>query len=357
MEDIQLYNIDIRSSIKNYRVSFIDSILDHLNNNIRNNDIIVCDDKLDISLLVNNKVLRVEASEKSKSFDGVNNLISNLLEIGLTKNDRIICVGGGTIQDLCSFTASIMLRGVDWIFYPTTLLSQGDSCIGSKTSINFREYKNQLGNFYPPSEVFIDVNILNTLDHKDILSGIGEMSHYFFIKGGEDLDFFADNYKKCFEIKKNIISIIRRSLLIKRDYIEIDEFDKGPRIIFNYGHTFGHAIESISEYTIPHGIAVSIGMDIANYISLCKGYISNKDFLKFRNILKPIWNEFYLSDLDVDRMINFMKKDKKNEYNKVGLILTKGEGNMFKELIDHYPDLFNHLNNYKSKYIKKRKKI
>ena len=355
MEDFQLYNIEIKSSIKNYGVYFIDSLKDHINDNVRANDIIICDDKISISFNKEIRVVKVKASEKTKSFQGVNDMIAKILEIGLTKNDRIICIGGGTLQDLCSFISSIMFRGIDWIFYPTTLLSQGDSCIGSKTSINFMEYKNQLGNFYPPSSVFIDTDILITLDKKDILSGLGEMSHYFFIKGGDDLNYFINNYKDCFEINKSISSIIHKSLLIKKEYIEIDEFDKGPRIIFNYGHSFGHAIESIERYSIPHGIAVSIGMDMANYVSFCKNYISEEEFLRSRKILEYIWEGFYLLDLDVDLMITFLKKDKKNEYGKIGLILTKGEGKMFKELVSPYPDLFNYINDYKSKYIKKQK--
>jgi 3-dehydroquinate synthase len=355
MGDSQLYKIDIKSSIRDYSVFFIDSIEDHIKNIIKPNDIIICDDKINVSIKENTRTIKISASEKSKSFEGVNSTISKILDIGLTKNDRIICIGGGTIQDLGSFIASILFRGIDWIFYPTTLLSQGDSCIGSKTSINFGDYKNQLGNFYPPASVFIDINILQSLDDSEIRSGIGEMSHYFFIKGGDDLDFFIRNYKKCLEINPSIMDIIYKSLLIKKEYIEIDEFDKGPRIIFNYGHTFGHSIESIKNYSIPHGIAVSIGMDMANYVSFRKGYIKEKDFLFSREILKSIWNGFGLLDLDIDLMISFLKKDKKNEYGKIGLILTKGPGNMFKELIDHSPELFNYINDYKLKYIKKEK--
>jgi 3-dehydroquinate synthase len=353
MEDSQLYKIDIKSSIRDYSVFFIDSIEDHIKNIIKPNDIIICDNKINISINKNLKIIKVKASEKSKSFDGVNSMINKILDIGLTKNDRIICIGGGTIQDLGSFIASILFRGIDWIFYPTTLLSQGDSCIGSKTSINFGDYKNQLGNFYPPASVFVDINILKSLDDSEIRSGIGEMSHYFFIKGGNELDFFVKNYKKCFEINTSIRDIIYKSLLIKKEYIEIDEFDKGPRVIFNYGHTFGHSIESIKKYSIPHGIAVSIGMDMANYVSFCKGYIKENDFLFYRKILKSIWNGFDLLDLDVDLMITFLKKKKKNEYDKIGLILTKGPGNMFKELIDPHTELFNYINDYKLKYINK----
>jgi 3-dehydroquinate synthase len=354
MEDFRLYKIDIKSSIKDYSVSFIDSLEDHVNSFVFPNDVIICDEKIDLSIISKDRLIKIKASENTKSFDGVSEVIEKILNIGLSKNDRIICIGGGTIQDVCSFISSIMLRGIDWVFYPTTLLAQGDSCIGSKTSINFREYKNQLGNFYPPSNVFIDVNILRSLEKSEILSGIGEMSHYFFIKGGESLDFFTNNYKKYFEINEEISNIIYKSLLIKKEYIEIDEFDKGPRIVFNYGHSFGHAIESIKKYTIPHGISVSIGMDMANYVSFCKGYISETHFLETQKILKSIWGGFDLLDLDTDLMMSFLKKDKKNEYGKIGLILTRGYGDMFKELVDP-SDLFNYINNYKSEYIKKEK--
>lgn len=356
MVDFQSYSINIKSSIRNYSVSFIDSIESHVKENIKEGDIIIIDENINLFNNRNDRIIRIKASEKTKSFDGINVLLNKIIKIGITKKDKIICIGGGTIQDACSFSSSILLRGIDWIFYPTTLLAQADSCVGGKTSINFGNYKNQIGNFYPPSSIYIDVNVLKFLKEDHILSGIGEMSHYFFIKGSNDLEFFKNNYKKCLDVDNetiSIINIIHRTICIKKEYIEIDEFDKGPRIVFNYGHTFGHAIESITKYSTPHGIAVSIGMDIANYISMKKGYINYDTYINSRDILCNIWGGFYPKDLNIELMIDCMMKDKKNENNKIGLILTKGYGNMFKELINPKPDLFKYLNDYKDEYIKK----
>ena len=104
-----------------------------------------------------------------------------MLDLKINRDTKIICVGGGVVQDICSFLSSIIFRGIDWYFYPTTIISQGDSCIGGKTSINFKGFKNLIGNFYPPSKIKIDTKILDYLENKEILSGLGEMSHYYFL--------------------------------------------------------------------------------------------------------------------------------------------------------------------------------
>ena len=166
-----------------------------------------------------------------------------------------------------------MYRGVDWIFFPTTLLAQGDSCIGSKTSINFGKFKNQVGGFYPPVNIYIDLAFLATLKDIDIKSGLGEMCHYYIVAGEEDFMRYKREYDFALSDKNVLAGIIARSLEIKKGYIEIDEFDQKERQVFNYGHSFGHAIESLTDYRIPHGIAVSYGMDMANFISVKLDYI------------------------------------------------------------------------------------
>jgi 3-dehydroquinate synthase len=228
----------------------------------------------------------------------------------------------------------ILYRGVKWIFLPTTLLAQADSCIGSKTSINFGAFKNQLGNFYPPQQILIFTEFLNTLLERDIRSGLGEMAHYFFVSGDDAVDFFENEYSAAIEEQSNFRKMIVASLSIKKRYIEVDEFDKGERIVFNYGHTFGHAIESITNYEIPHGVAVAFGMDIANFISFKKGYISDVLLQRARKILRDISNGYSIKNIEITNLISIMGKDKKNENGKLGLILTKGWGKMFRDLTE-----------------------
>lgn len=273
-------------------------------------------------------------SEEQKSYQAITALIDTLLEIGFRKNNRLFAVGGGVIQDIVGFTASIMFRGVGWIFCPTTLLAQCDSCIGSKTSINFGAYKNQLGGFYPPTKIINDLNFLDTLSPLDLRSGMGEMLHYFLVSGEEDFQRICREYDDAVTDASVLRELVYHSLEFKRGYVERDEFDEGPRNVFNYGHSFGHAIESITQYRIPHGIAVSFGMDIANAISAKLGLITEDERQRIRPILKKNWGDLRLEEVTVDNMLAALSKDKKNVGSQINVILTRGLGDMFKSPLE-----------------------
>lgn len=332
-------NFIIKSSIRDYEVNMISSLEESLSNTIQEGDYIIVDEKLkdlhpklDDVLSKYGKVISIKALESTKSYEGVIPFFEELIANGFKRNNRLIAIGGGITQDVTAFMASILYRGVKWIFFPTTLLAQGDSCIGSKTSINFRKYKNQVGNFYPPLSIHIDPAYLKTLEERDIRSGVGEMAHYYFVSGKEDVTYFEEEFEEALDTQQNLGKLVQKSLLIKKGYIEIDEFDQNERIVFNYGHTFGHAIESITNYGIPHGVAVSFGMDMANYISYKKGYISEEEAGRAQNVFEKIWKGYSISDIDLEKLYVAMEKDKKNEDGKFGLILTKGWGKMFKDL-------------------------
>jgi 3-dehydroquinate synthase len=312
----------IKSSIHNYEVNF--ESIEKLN--VEKGDFIIIDSNIKNIKLDKISHYKVISSEFCKEYTYISKIIKYIINSGFRKNNKIIAIGGGVIQDISGFISSLLYRGVEWIFYPTTLLSQGDSCIGGKTSINFGDLKNQLGGFFPPNKIFIDTNFLKTLPKIEIYSGIGEMSHYFFIDGLESFNFY-----KNYDTKSDLKNLIKKSLQIKKNMVEIDEFDIGPRRVFNYGHSFGHAIESISNYEIPHGIAVSHGMNIANYISLKKGYITLIQYENMKNVLDKVNLKKKLPKIDIEDLINALKKDKKNVGDKFGLVLTKGLGNMFLE--------------------------
>ena len=311
-----------------------------LENEIRDGDVVIMDQKikdlypmLTAAIPDNNLLIDIDAHENQKSYEGLIPIIKKLIESGFRKNHRLIGIGGGVTQDITAFTASIMYRGVDWIFFPTTLLAQGDSCIGSKTSINFGEYKNQVGGFYPPNKIYIDLNFLDTLSHADLQSGIGEMSHYFVVSGENDFKQYKHNYKTALTDKSVIENMIARSLAIKKSYIEIDEFDQNERQIFNYGHSFGHAIESLSDYSVPHGIAVSFGMDMANFISVKMNLLDSKIRLEIKELLQKIWQGYDIKQLDVEKFCSALSKDKKNMGSELRLILCKGYGKVFKTFV------------------------
>ena len=327
----------VKSIVHDYKVQFVDDSKQILVREMKEGDVVIIDNKVSAlypdllnGISQNNVVIGIDADERQKSYQGLIPIIEKLIAGGFRKNHRLIGIGGGIVQDITAFTSSIMYRGVYWLFFPTTLLAQGDSCIGSKTSINFGEFKNQVGGFYPPNEVYIDLNFLDTLSSAELQSGLGEMSHYFVAVSKGDFNRFKKEYPLARQDKTVLNGLIERSLEIKKSYIEIDEFDRNKRQIFNYGHSFGHAIESLTNYEVPHGIAVSCGMDMANFVSVKLGYLQCEIRQEIRELLEQIWDGYVISNLSIEKFANALSKDKKNVGKELRLILCKGYGELFK---------------------------
>lgn len=189
MEGLQMFkSFTVSSKIRgSYSVCFIDDLKHHITSVASGNTIFLVDEKIvelfnnDFqSAIAKNRYVLISANEQNKTIDYAQEVIRKLIQLNVRKDDSLIAIGGGVTQDIVTFIASILFRGVDWKYYPTTLLAQCDSCIGSKSSINFDHYKNLLGTFNPPSEIFIYTPFLSTLTESEIRSGIGEMLHYFF---------------------------------------------------------------------------------------------------------------------------------------------------------------------------------
>ncbi len=288
------------------------------------------------------RILIVEANENNKSLDKCGEIIETLVDMQVRRNEKLVAVGGGIIQDVTAFSASIIYRGIEWAFFPTTLLAQADSCIGSKTSINLGGKKNLIGNFYPPSNVFIDTTFLASLSVDDLKSGIGEILHYYIYATSPLFDELVSDYAMIIRDRNLLMKHIRESLKIKKSVIENDEFDRGERNKFNYGHTFGHAIESVTNYAIKHGQAVTIGMDLANYVSMKIGFMSPDIFHNIHAKLSINFPEFDWNSIDLDRYLDLLSKDKKNVGSNVGCILAKNSGILLKQqlpLDDHFRKL------------------
>lgn len=353
MVAIAMYNFKIKSSIHDYDVQFITDTAKVLNDELQPDDYVIIDNKI-IQLYKNvlgtilkvTKHIGIDASETQKSYQGIIPIIQELIDNGFRKNHRLVAIGGGITQDVTAFISSILYRGVSWLFFPTTLLAQGDSCIGSKTSINFAQYKNQVGGFYPPQKIFINVDFLNTLSNLDIKSGLGEMCHYFPIAGEKDFKRFKQDYPAALQDKEVLKGLIARSLEIKKKYIEIDEFDQKERQVFNFGHSFGHAIESLTNYRIPHGLAVSYGMDMANFVSVKLGFIPEEIRIEMREVLEKIWEGTYINDISIDKFKLALSKDKKNVGKELRLILNKGNGHIFKAAIQMNDEFSNWIEEY-----------
>ena len=264
-------------------------------------------------------------------------LLKKLLSITQKKNTTLIVIGGGIIQDISCFISSVLFRGIKWVYYPTTLLSQADSCIGSKSSINFQFKKNLIGTFNPPDSIYVNFNFLNSLNQKDINSGIGEILKCAIIKNKSKFIKEKDRYIKLILENKEMNNFIIHSLLIKKKIVELDEFDQGPRKIMNYGHTFGHALEAVSKYKIPHGIAITIGMDLANFISKELGFITNIDFNRMHEVLFLNYKNFSKIEIDLSDYFNKLSNDKKNTEKKFfNCVLLKNNNLILKKMpLDH----------------------
>lgn len=278
------------------------------------------------AIITHPNVVLIEATEENKSIENILPVIEKLISNKIRRDHVLIAVGGGIIQDITCFIASTLLRGLSWFFVPTTLLAQADSCIGSKSSINLRGTKNILGTFNPPKSIFINTKYLETLESKDVSSGIGEIIKVHAIDGIAAFDQLADDFEQLYSDKTILLRYIQAALMIKRRYIEQDEFDHGIRNIFNYGHSFGHAIESATQFAIPHGIAVSIGMDMANYIAVERGLLSKDHYHRMHPVLAKNYQPYSRTHIPTEEMLSALMKDKKNTSTMLGLIFPVGVG-------------------------------
>ena len=272
----------------------------------------------------------IMADEEHKSFDRIQGYVDALLERGVRRNHTLVAIGGGIIQDITCFMASVLFRGMRWDFYPTTLLAQADSCIGSKSSINTRGVKNLFGTFHAPRRISISTAVLGTLSDADVRSGIGEMIKVHIIDGPASFDAIAGDYDAILRDPAVMKRYIRRSLEIKKGVIEKDEFDEGLRNIMNYGHSFGHAIEAATDFAIPHGIAVTIGMAMANTASRRMGRITETQEKPMNALLARNYRGFEKIAIPEDRFFGAIGKDKKNEGKALSLILPKSTGSVEK---------------------------
>lgn len=271
----------------------------------------------------------LDAIEENKNVDTALEIINQMVEMDSKRNTLLVAIGGGITQDVSAFIANMLYRGIPWVLIPTTLLAQADSCIGSKSSLNFKGYKNLLGYFYPPGRIYINTKFIHTLDRKDYLSGLGEIMKCAIMDGYESFLSTNQNMSVVLDYDERVLlAEITKALLFKKRVIEKDEFDRDFRNIMNFGHTFGHALESASGYAVPHGQGVSIGMLVANQISLQRGYILKKMAEELdgaiRRIITPgfMKKEYFAGG----RYLEVLKKDKKFEGKFHSCILFEGDG-------------------------------
>ncbi len=202
----------------------------------------------------------IVAEETNKSLDAMPAIISRMRDLGVNRKTHLIAVGGGITQDVAAFCATVFMRGISWSYLPTTMLSMADSCIGGKSSINVGKHKNLVGMIYPPQEVLIDPDFAKTLSDEQVVEGLCEAVKICFCKDAQTFDRYIALGPAPGLSSRALEEVLGLTLEAKRWFIEIDEFDKAERLLLNFGHTFGHAIESATNFRISHGTAVGMGM-------------------------------------------------------------------------------------------------
>lgn len=290
----------------------------------------------------------IDVKEANKSLDVVGQISEWLVQEGATKSSLIIAIGGGMVQDLATFTSHIYYRGINWAYLPTTLLSQSDSCIGAKCGLNLLQYKNQLGVIHSPSKVIICPDFLASLGELDYSSGYGEILKLSLT--GE-LEFYKDFKLHLSENgfkREDVSKLIIHSLRAKQNVIEEDEYETDLRRILNYGHSFGHVLESLTENSIPHGAAIVFGMDLMNYLGVKWG-ITEKSFqIEFSELARKYFFEYKLpKTITPELLVLSLKTDKKMSNGNMNFAVAKRPG----EIVIHNCPLDQGLSDLVGKYL------
>ena len=321
---------EIQSSMKNYGVHLFPHDTP-IRKSASPTKVCVFDSKVGSAIPLSNYdvVIPVEAEERNKTLTEVGRIIIEMQQNAVNRTDNVDVFGGGILQDLGTLSASLFLRGIEWTYFPTTFLSMVDSCIGGKSSINHQGYKNIIGNFFPPNAVFIYPAFCKSLDQDKILEGTFEAVKILIASGKtqkSDITRIIDTNNPS--SPSAIGQIIEASLLAKKYFIEADEFDQGPRLKLNFGHTFGHAIEAGSNYRVPHGIAVGIGMlmafQLTQKLRSSLGLTAQQnELVEFLKQLMNSWqNKDSITDwLDTRTALEAFERDKKHLSTKYRLIL------------------------------------
>lgn len=268
-------------------------------------------------------IIEVDPGEENKNIDFCIGIWKMLLDFGADRNSLLINLGGGVITDMGGFAASTYKRGIDFIQIPTTLLSQVDASIGGKTGIDMDTVKNIIGTFTQPQAVFINVEFLNTLERRQLVSGFAEMIKHAFI-----FDTSYHKQLKGFDFDSPSKELIYRSVEIKNEVVTQDPKESGLRKILNFGHTIGHAVETYSldhdVNPLLHGEAIAVGMICEAYLSNLHNGLSDEQLLEVVSTIRQIFPDYNLKTDTFSDLIEIMKKDKKNEDSKIGFaLLTK----------------------------------
>jgi 3-dehydroquinate synthase len=340
--------LKIKTKTKAYPIIIGSNLVSNISKIIKDNSLnfkqclLIVDKNISIKIVskikksLNKKKLYVhffKANEINKNFNSVNKILDILLNKNFSRDDCLISIGGGITGDITGFAASLFKRGLKFINIPTTLLSQVDSSIGGKTGVNTKYGKNLIGSFYQPNLVISDIQFLKTLPKREIICGYGEILKHSLIADKKFYNFLNKNSKKIFNLSSPFIEkAIHESCKIKKNVVEKDENEKGLRKILNFGHSFAHAYEASLGYSkkLNHGEAVILGMKTALNFSLKNNLLKKNEYHLINSHisnskLPSIINKFFKVK-DLNKILSFMLKDKKNNSDKISLVLLKKIG-------------------------------
>lgn len=259
-------------------------------------------------------VIWIEANEQTKSLEQALPLFVAVKDAGFGRSCRLTAIGGGVVQDVATFVASLYMRGIHWSYVPTTFLGMADSCLGGKSSINVGPYKNLIGNFHPPRRIEILPGFVRSLPAVEVAGGMAEAAKIAFCRGAavfEHYEHLAEPLLRGDWQEDQLGELLHATLAVKQWFIETDEFDQAERRLLNFGHTWGHALESASRYAIPHGLAVAIGMMAAIQFTGRQPSCSAL-WQHCLRLLRPVIEPPQLQMFDADRFLQAFQADKKH---------------------------------------------
>lgn len=271
--------------------------------------------------------LPVKAGESLKELGALYPLYGEMIKAGVDRSSTLVALGGGSVGDAAGFVASTYMRGIPWVGLPTTLLAQVDSAIGGKTAVNHPLGKNLIGTFHQPSLVVCDTDFLKTLSEREVISGLGEVIKYGLVYDQKMFTLIQRNWPEALALDPEVLTtLVQKSALWKAQAVSADEFDRtGVREVLNFGHTFAHALESVTKYKVfQHGEAVLWGMRFAAALSLVTGKLSVASFEKMDSFLKTVPLPALPRKVAAAEYFEVMKKDKKAQNGLVRFVLLKG---------------------------------
>ncbi len=269
----------------------------------------------------------LKAGESSKTKANSDEILYKIADLGYKRTDLVIALGGGVVGDIAGYVASQYHRGLPFLQIPTTLLAMADSSVGGKNGVDHNDIKNVFGTFYFPTLVYMNVDLLSTLDDRQFYNGFAEVMKGGIIKDEKFYEWLIESmYEICDRDKETLMDLVYGSVLIKKLVVEKDPYEQGDRALLNFGHTLGHAIESTKMGELLHGECVALGMVAAAHISYKKEMISLEEYLEIRDMLVPFNLPITIENIDIEEIIKRVSKDKKQDNAGLKFILLKKLG-------------------------------